>query len=90
MATMIVRFEVEDFGRWKAVFDEMRETRRENGIVSASVHRNAANPAMVVTILSAGSVDVARAWGNSDSLREAMREAGVSDVVEVEYLEDVE
>lgn len=90
MATMIVRFEVEDFGRWKAVFDEMRETRRENGIVSATVHRNAANPDMVVTILGAGSIEAARAWGNSEALREAMREAGVNDVVEVEYLDDVE
>jgi len=90
MATMIVRFQVQDFDRWKAVFDEMAEARREHGILSASVHRDAADRDMVVTILQARTLDDAKAWGNSDALREAMSEAGVDDVVEIEYLEDVE
>ena len=90
MATMIVRFQVEDFDRWKRMFDDMQAARREHGIVSASVHRNAADPEMVVTILRTASVDQARAWGNSETLHDAMAAAGVTDVIEIEYLEDVE
>jgi heme-degrading monooxygenase HmoA len=90
MATMIVRFQVEDFDRWRRMFDEMRTARAEHGIVSASVHRNAADPEMVVTILRTASLDAARAWGNSETLHEAMTAAGVNDVIEIEYLEDVE
>lgn len=89
MATMIVRFEVEDFDRWKAAFDGMGEARRENGIVEASVHRNVAEPDTIVTILRAKTLRDAQAWGNSETLRDAMSRAGANGVIEIEYLEDV-
>jgi hypothetical protein len=90
MATMIVRFQVQDFDRWKAVFDGMDRVRRDHAITAASVHRNAADRDVVVTILHADTMDAAKAWGNSDVLRDAMSRAGIDDVIEVEYLEDVE
>ncbi len=89
MATMIVRFEVEDFDRWKTGFDGMGDARREHGILEASVHRNVAEPDTIVTILRAKTLRDAQAWGNSDALREAMSRAGANGVVEIEYLEDV-
>ena len=90
MTTMIVRFRVREFERWKAVFDSVAKQREEHGIVDASVHRNVEDRDMIVTILEARSLDVAKSWGNSDALRAAMARAGVEDIVEVEYLEDVE
>lgn len=90
MATMIVQFRVADFGRWRAVFDAMAAARREHGITGASVHRDADAPDSVVTILRAKSVKVARAWGDSPVLREAMIHAGVTSAPQVQYLEDVE
>jgi heme-degrading monooxygenase HmoA len=89
MATMIVRFEVEDFDRWKTVFDKMGEARREHGIVDATVHRNVSDPDTIVTILRAKTLRDAQAWGNSDTLREAMTKAGAVGVIEIEYLEDI-
>jgi heme-degrading monooxygenase HmoA len=89
MATMIVRFQVDDFDRWKTVFDGMGDARREHGIADASVHRNVSDPDTIITILRAKTLRDAQAWGNSDTLREAMSRAGADGVVEIEYLEDV-
>jgi hypothetical protein len=77
MATVIVRFRVADFDHWKRVFDAMALTRLEHGIESATVHRDADDPAAIVTILTARSLREARAWARSDVLRAAMAEAGV-------------
>ena len=90
MATMIVRLRVEDFERWRRVFDAMAPARLENGIVGASIHRDAEDPAVVVTILTAGSLAEARAWGRSEVLRRAMDDAGVIGTPEVAFLEDVD
>ena len=90
MATMIVRFRVADFDHWKRVFDAMALTRLEHGIDSASVHRDADDPAAIVTILRARSLREARAWTRSDVLRAAMAEGGVEGPAEVQILDDVE
>ncbi|MBN9021889.1 MAG: antibiotic biosynthesis monooxygenase [Rhizobiales bacterium] len=88
MATAIVRFRVADYDHWRRVFDALALTRLEHGITAASVHRDAGDPARVVTILAARSLAAARAWTASDVLREAMAEAGVIGRPEVELLED--
>jgi hypothetical protein len=89
MATMIVRLRVADFDGWAAVFDGMAAARREHGIVASSVHRDADDRNVVVTILRAATVDGLRNWGGSAALQEAMAEAGVKGAPEVQYLEDV-
>jgi hypothetical protein len=89
MTTMIVRFRIADFDRWKAVFDSMANVRSAYGISGSSVHRDAGDPNVVVTILRAASLDVARAWGSAETLQRAMAEAGVEGRPEVQYLDDV-
>jgi hypothetical protein len=89
MATMIVTFRVDDFDRWRKVFDAMESARLAHDIVAASVHRDADDPAVVVTILTARSLAAARAWGGSDLLRHAMADAGVAAPPVVAFLEDV-
>jgi hypothetical protein len=90
MATMIVRFRVADFDHWKRVFDAMALPRLENGIDSATVHRDADDPATVVTILTARSLREARAWARSDVLRAAMADGGIEGPAAVQILTDLE
>jgi quinol monooxygenase YgiN len=89
MATMIVSFRVADFDHWRRVFDALAPTRLEHGITAASVHRDADDPAQVVTILTARTVAAARAWAGSDVLHRAMADAGIAGRPEVRILEDV-
>lgn len=89
MATAIVRFKVAEFERWRRVFDALEPARREYGIESASVHRDAADPSEVVTILTARTVSATRAWLSSAVLRKGMAEAGVLGSPAVQLLEDV-
>lgn len=88
MATAIVRLRVADFDQWRRVFDSLATARTEYGIVAATAHRDAADPAEVVTILTARNLAAARAWLASAVLRNGMAEAGVIGRPEVELLED--
>jgi hypothetical protein len=89
MATMIVTLRVANFEKWKAVFDSMETHRLEYGWTAGSVHRDAADANIVVTISRFRSVDDARRWATSQELRDAMSRAGVQGQPEVQFLEDV-
>lgn len=72
------------------MFDAMATAREEHGIASSSIHRDADDLNVVVTILSAASLEAARAWGSPEALRRAMAEARVEGPPDVQYLDDVE
>jgi heme-degrading monooxygenase HmoA len=87
MATLIVRHTVEDFAKWKAVFDQHANDRRAAGSKGGMVFRGANNEVVAITEWS--SLEAARAFSQSDTLREAMQNAGVNSVPTVYFLEKV-
>jgi hypothetical protein len=89
MATMIVKLRVADFEHWKSVFDSMEKTRLEYGWTGDTIHRDAADPNIVVIVNRFGSLDGARRYGGSEVLRAAMTRAGVVGPPEIQLLEDV-
>ena len=62
MATLFVRHTVEDYAKWKRVYDDFVPTRKKMGVMSASVHRDpvslSLNGADSGDILSAYSVKI--------------------------------
>jgi quinol monooxygenase YgiN len=90
MATMIVKHRVANFESWKQVFDSMEGTRREHGWLGHSVHREAADPNMVVIVNRVRDAEGAKRYGASSELRAAMQRAGVQGAPEIAFLEDAE
>jgi quinol monooxygenase YgiN len=90
MATMFVRHTVNDFSQWKSVYDQFAGTRQEYGVTGASVHRDAENPNTIVVVHRFGSLDDAHTFADSDDLRSAMADAGVTGPPEIWFTEDVE
>ena len=86
MATLIVHHKVEDYGKWRKIFDDHDETRREFGSTGFQVFQSASDPNEITAILDWPSVDAARAFATSDSLKEAMKDAGVASQPELMYL----
>ena len=87
MAHMLIHHRVADYDAWKPVFDEHEATRRSSGGGDYMLFRSVDDPGEVVIVFEWDSVDNARAFSESDVLREAMQRAGVMGPPTVVYME---
>ena len=90
MAYLLVQHSVEDYEKWKPLFDEHKATRRAAGSKGAQVLRNTEDSNQITVIFKWDKEENARAFANSDDLREAMQRAGVSGPPSVFYLEEAD
>lgn len=90
MANLLIRNTVEDFARWKPVFDQHGGMRKAAGSKGGRLFHNAENPNDVLILFEWDDVQNAREFADSAGLREAMKEAGVVGRPEVFFLEDEE
>jgi len=91
MPYLLVRHKVEDYERWKPVFDhDQGATRRRSGSEGGWILRNADDPSELVVLLQWDSLENARRFAGADELGKAMQRAGVVDQPDVLFLEEVE
>jgi heme-degrading monooxygenase HmoA len=91
MPYLLVRHKVEDYERWKPVFDhDHGATRERSGSKGGWILRNAFDPNELVILLQWDSSENARHFLNADETMEAMQRAGVTDEPDVYFLEEVE
>jgi heme-degrading monooxygenase HmoA len=90
MPYMIVRHKVEDYERWKPVFDEHASVREQSGSQGGRLFRNADDPNETLILWTWDNLDNARAFAQSQDLRETMRRAGVIEPPDIFFLEEVE
>ena len=90
MATMFARHKVEDYGKWKRVYDEFAPIRKEKGVQGASVHRDPEDTNTLVIVHRFEDLDAARAFAGSQELKSAMAKAGVGGPPTIWMSEDVE
>ncbi len=88
MVYVLVRHEVQDYGRWRAVFDDALMMRRNAGELTYRVFRNYANTNDVTILCDFDTVEHARKFLESDALKNAMRNAGVVGEPNVTYLQE--
>jgi hypothetical protein len=77
-AALIISYQVADFDAWKAVFDDNKEGRIDNGFIGQHINRAEEDPNALAVYLAVGDTDAARAYAASDELRSLMAQAGVS------------
>jgi hypothetical protein len=90
MPYMLVRHKVEDYEKWKPVFDDHQATRRESGGKGGFLFRNADDPNETLILLEWPGLEDARRFGQSEDLRETMQRAGVAEQPDIYFLEEVE
>ena len=90
MVQILVRHKVQDFDTWKVAFDGHGAMRKAAGGLGGIVFRNASDPHEVVSLLSWESLEKAQQFAGSDSLREAMQNAGVTDRPDVYFLNEAD
>ena len=78
MARLFVRHKVNDYPKWRKVYDDFGATRTKMGEVGDWVFQLAGDPNDVTVIHDFDSVDKAKAFMESSELRETMGNAGVA------------
>ncbi|HKI86883.1 MAG TPA: cyclase [Thermoanaerobaculia bacterium] len=88
MKILIVNHSVEDYDKWKAVFDEFPPS--EGGAVFHRINRNVEDDNNVTIIAGFKSLDDARAFIDNPGLADAMKRGGVVGAPRIEIHEEVE
>jgi hypothetical protein len=90
MPFLLIRHKVEDFARWKPIFDEHGAARKAGGSKGGWLFRSADDPNELIILLEWDNLTNGRRFTQSEDLRKAMQRAGVADRPDVYFLEEVE
>lgn len=88
-AHVLIIHEVEDYEKWKAIFDQAASIRREAGEISYQLLAHEGDARQVVHFSRWRSLEAARAFFDSPRLVEIRRAAGVR-APEFRYLNQIE
>jgi hypothetical protein len=86
LAGIIATHAVEDYDRWRAVYDELADFRKHNGIVGDAVNQELDDPNRVIVYHQANDMDSLRAFVDSVELKEAMPRAGVIGQPDIQFV----
>jgi heme-degrading monooxygenase HmoA len=90
MVYLLVRHTVQDYAKWKAVFDEHGKTRKAGGSTEAILYQNVGNPNELVVLTRWATAEAAAKFGSSEDLKATMARAGVMGMPEVLTLREVQ
>jgi quinol monooxygenase YgiN len=90
MATLFVHHKVNDYAKWKSVYDGFASVRKQMGVTAASVHRDSKDPNTIVVTHQFKDLNTLMAFANSADLKNAMKNAGVAGPPEEWFTEDIE
>jgi len=90
MPWIFVRHKVEDYAKWKSVFDEHGATRKAIGSKGGYLFRNIDDPNQIVMFIEVDDLEKAREFIQSEDLRESMQRSGVADKPDVYFLDEVD
>jgi quinol monooxygenase YgiN len=79
MPHVLVHQRIEEFDRWKEVFDRLGPARAAASCRSTAVFRNRQDPHEVVVLFEFADLTQAKEHMSSPELRAAWRDAGVTD-----------
>lgn len=88
MANLLVHHKVEDFNKWKPLFDGHASFRSQMGAKSGKVFHSEDNPNDIFILFEWDSLENAKKFSHSDSLKEVMMNAGVIGMPNIHFLEE--
>ena len=89
MATLLAEYKVEDRDRFKEVFDEFADVRRELGVTHHRLLAAADDPQIVAVAIEFASLESARAFAAAPRRIETLQRAGVIERADL-VLEEIE
>jgi heme-degrading monooxygenase HmoA len=90
MPYVIVRHKIEDYAKWKPVFDADAKDRRTGGSKGGQLFRNAHDPNEILVIFEWDNMENVHKFVQAPELAAKMQQAGVADKPDVYFLEEIE
>lgn len=90
MPCLVIRHKVQNYRSWKAAFDKHATFRKNHGCKGGKLYRSSQDPSEVVIVFEWDDLKKAKAFTQSDDLRERMTNAGVIGAPEFSFLEESE
>ena len=87
MTTVLIKHPVQDYTIWKAAFDNFSDTRKAAGEKSYHIYRTIRDQNKIVVVFEWDNVDKALAFLQSQELRTAMQQAGVTGQPDITVME---
>ncbi len=87
MSVLIIQSEVQDYDRWREVFDSNKGIREQFGITRERILRSA-DDGNRLTLVVEGDLDQLRSFAGSDELRQRMQDSGVVGPPTLTFAED--
>ena len=78
MTTMFVRHTVADYATWRKAYDGFASVQKAKGVVGQAVYQAIDNPNDITVTHEFASAKAAQAFVDSDELKQAMQNAGVT------------
>jgi quinol monooxygenase YgiN len=89
VSTVVVLHRVNDYQRWRSVYDSVDELRRESGVLEHSVFRAEGDPDNILVTHRFRDLEEAHRYFEDPRVLEAVRDAGVIESsTRVEFFED--
>lgn len=88
MTSILAQFKVQEYSKWRAVFDENTPARAAEGMGAAKVFRDSNDGNSVALLLEVTDLDKARAYADSDALKQAQMKGGVIPPPTMTWLDD--
>ena len=89
MVYMIAKLKVENFDKWKPVFDKRATARKEAGSKEALLFRNSNDPNEAEILFEWNTQANAQKYMESESTKKVLHNAG-AEITETTYLEKIE
>ncbi len=89
MIYLIGELKVENFDKWKPVFNERSTARKENGEEEAHLFRNSDDPHDVEILFKWDNKENAKKYMESESVQKTLENAGAK-IERVTYLDEIE
>ena len=77
MSFYVVSHKVDDFGKWKKVYDEFESVRQKFGVKEQLLIQASDDPNHVL-VVGQGELDAIQKFISSEELKDGMKSAGVS------------
>jgi heme-degrading monooxygenase HmoA len=90
MVDVLVQLSVEDYAKWKQVFDEVSNLRKSSGSKGGQLFRKQESNNQVAILFEWDDLAKAKQYFGSDVLRQAMQRAGIQGKPDINYLTPVE
>jgi heme-degrading monooxygenase HmoA len=90
MTSVMVIHKVEDYNKWKKVFDQDGAIRKVKGSKGASIFHNSNDPKQIIVITEWENLDKATNFAEAEDLKIVMKKAGVIGRPEIFYLEELD